>query len=64
MFTHSDKVDMLLLYGEAQKNGLAARRLYAEKYPERNLPDHKMFARLETSLRQNPKAFEGRFCVF
>lgn len=57
MFTHNEKVDMLLIYGEARKNALAARRLYAERYPERNLPEHKIFSKLEKKLRQNFKAF-------
>lgn len=57
MYTHNEKVDMLLIYGEARKNGLLARRLYAERYPERNLPNYKLFSRLENNLRQNPNAF-------
>jgi hypothetical protein len=57
MFTHNEKVDMLLIYGEAKKNALAARRLYAERYPERNHPNHKIFTKLENSLRQNHVAF-------
>lgn len=60
MFTHNEKVDMLLIYGEAGKNSLAARRLYAERYPGRILPESKIFSRLENSLRKNPDAFSGK----
>lgn len=56
MFSHDEKVDMLFIYGEARKNAMQARRLYALRYPERNLPDHKIFHKLEHVLRQNNKS--------
>jgi hypothetical protein len=60
MFTHNEKVDMLLVYGEARKNLREAARLYAERYPDRLVPDYKIFGRLEQNLRNNSEAFNQR----
>jgi hypothetical protein len=57
MYTHNEKVDMILVYGETRRNSREAVRLYAERYPYRVVPDHKMFARLENNLRSNSDAF-------
>ena len=37
-FCNSEKVDMLLVYGEYHKNAIRAKAMYAERYPERNQP--------------------------
>lgn len=60
MLTHNEKVDLLLIFGEAQRNSRAALRLYMERYPNRHIPDHKIFVRLEQNLRQNEDAFSIR----
>lgn len=60
MFTHDEKVDMLLIYGETQKNSRRAVQLYADRYPERIVPNLKIFARLELTLRENKEAFSSR----
>lgn len=60
MATHNEKVDMLLIYGECHKNSRRAAMLYRERYPERYVPDHKAFGRLERILRQNRDAFSSR----
>lgn len=48
---------MILIYGEARKNTREAVRIYRERYPDRYIPDHTMFSRLEQNLRQNTDAF-------
>lgn len=60
MATHPEKVDMILIYGEAQKNARVAANIYRQRYPNRYLPSYKMFARLETMLRRNEQAFSSR----
>lgn len=60
MYTHNEKVDMLLIYGECQKNSRIARELYGARYPERVLPDKKMFPRLERLLRNNTDVFSKK----
>lgn len=60
MVTHNEKVDMLLIYGEARKNVKLAERVYRERYPERYVPNYKIFTRLEATLRQNDTAFSAR----
>jgi hypothetical protein len=56
---NSEKVELILIYGECQRNvRLAARsaRTYAERYPERYHPPHNYVLRLLQGLSQ-----EGRF---
>jgi len=53
MPSNSEKVDMLLVYGECQRNSRNAARLYAERYPERYHPPHNCFVRIESSLRNS-----------
>lgn len=55
-YTNAEMADMHFLYGRANGNGLRARRLYAELYPERTLPHHSVFARIHQRLRE-----EGNF---
>lgn len=52
-FTNAEMADMHFAYGRSNGNGLQARRLYAELYPERRLPHHTIFARLHQRLREN-----------
>lgn len=37
-------MDMVLVYGEAGQNSLAARRLYAARFPNRRIPNHTTFS--------------------
>jgi hypothetical protein len=50
-YSFAEFTDMLLIYGEAQGNGRAARRLYEERFPGRRMPAHTMFARVVQRLR-------------
>jgi hypothetical protein len=42
MYSASDYVEMLLIYGECGRNARAAARMYAQRFPNRNHPDHKV----------------------
>ena len=42
-YSNDELVDMLLVYGAADCNGHAARRLYQERYPNRLVPSHATF---------------------
>lgn len=52
MYTQSDKVDMLLIFGECHKNSRNAADLYAQRYPDRHHPTHQYFPYLENRFRQ------------
>ena len=51
-FSFTEQVDMILVYGEAQQNSIRAQALYAERYPDRSHPSHRMFQRLCQKLRE------------
>jgi hypothetical protein len=36
-YSFDELTDMILLYGEAERNSTAAARLYAERYPQRRM---------------------------
>lgn len=52
-FTHREYTDMLVVYGEAGRNAVAAARLYAERYPNRVHPRDGVFRRLEMRLEMD-----------
>ncbi|XP_022170291.1 uncharacterized protein LOC111033711 isoform X2 [Myzus persicae] len=51
MLNNSEKVDMILIYGECNKHCREAARVYANRYPERYHPPHNFFLRLVNNLR-------------
>lgn len=51
-YSNEEKTDMLLVYGECRSNGREARRVYAQRYPHRRIPDHKTFSKLCQNLRE------------
>ncbi|KAJ8936647.1 hypothetical protein NQ318_019486 [Aromia moschata] len=63
-FTKSEKVDLLLVYGECRKNSVAASNLYAERFPLRRHPNRNYFASLEEQLRlEHHEPDEGQHFV-
>lgn len=50
LYSNEEMADMHLVYGEASGNGRAAVRLYRQKYPNRRVPHHELFARLHRRL--------------
>ncbi|KYN11449.1 hypothetical protein ALC57_16398, partial [Trachymyrmex cornetzi] len=51
-FTNFEMADKHFAYGLANDNSRKARRIYAERYPQRNLPCHKTFANIHRYLRK------------
>ena len=45
-YTYREYTDMMLLYGEAQRNGRAARQLYEEHFLHYQTPSHILFAKI------------------
>jgi len=51
MYSNSELVDMLLIYGEVGLNAVFAARLYTKRYPGRRQPDRRMFITVTQRLR-------------
>lgn len=49
-YTNAEMTDMHFMYGLANRNALRAKRLYAEKFPERIAPNRKTFERIHQRL--------------
>jgi hypothetical protein len=52
-YTSDEKTDMIIIYGESQKNAMAAPDIYVQRFPNRRHPVPETFRRLETKLRQD-----------
>lgn len=64
MYTQSEKVDMLLIFGECHRNSRNAAELYAQRYPNRQHPAHQYFPYVENSFRQEGnREREQRFII-
>ncbi|GFW41978.1 hypothetical protein TNCV_6871 [Trichonephila clavipes] len=48
-FTYAENADMHYLYIRADGNGRAALRMYHAQFPDRRMPDHRIFHRLHRS---------------
>ena len=57
-FSNSEIADMQMMYGSANGNARLAAKLYAERFPNRNLLNHSVFTRFHQRLRDT-----GRFGV-
>jgi hypothetical protein len=53
---NAEKIELVLIYGECQRNVRLATMTYAERYPERYHPPYNCVLRLLKGLSQN-----GRF---
>ena len=51
-FSFSEYADMHLTYGLALGNAAEAVRLYAQRFPDRELPDRRTFKRVDRNLRE------------
>lgn len=54
IYTRSEKIDMLLIFGECRQNSTDAARLYAERYPNRRHPTRHYFPKLVQKMRNEP----------
>ncbi|KAJ4452195.1 hypothetical protein ANN_03713 [Periplaneta americana] len=50
MYSNQELADIHFMYGKADGNSALARRLYQERYPQRQCPDRKTFVRLHYSM--------------
>ena len=51
-YTFEEYTEMLIIYGEAGRNGRAAQRMYHERFPHRPTPSHTIFVRIQQRLRE------------
>lgn len=49
-YTNSEMAEMHFIYGLANGNSREARRLYMERYPNRMIPNHRMFSNIHSRL--------------
>ena len=54
-YSNAEMADMHFMYGCANGNALEACRLYAEAYPNRQIPSSRMFSKIHQRLRDNGK---------
>ena len=52
-FSNEEKTDLLVSYIRAFRNAQNAIQLYQDLYPERRIPNAKIFHRLERNLREH-----------
>lgn len=50
MYSNQELAEIHFMYGKADGNAALARRLYQERYPQRQCPDRKTFVRLHSRL--------------
>ena len=51
--TNAEMADMHFTYGSADGNARRAARMYQERYPNRQVPDHRLFTALHRRLCEN-----------
>ena len=51
-YANVEKADMHLVYGATSGNARAAQALYAERFPNRRVPDCRLYERLYRQLRE------------
>ena len=63
--TNDDLTDIILIYGECQRNSVRAANLYQQRFPQRRPVNKMIFRRLETRFRDygqlQPPANRGNF---
>lgn len=52
-YSYGEQTDMLLVLGFCEGNYRKSVRVYQERFPNRQVPNHKTFARIERRLREN-----------
>lgn len=58
-YSKEEMADIHYTYGRADGNSALARRYYAERYPDRALPSHSLFARLHQRIRETGSVLPG-----
>lgn len=62
-YTQTEKVDMLLIYGECRKNATNAAALYQRRFPDRQHPTRHTFSRVEAEFRREPTEVTSAFII-
>ena len=57
-YSYREQVEMIFAYGQAQGNGRAAARIYQDKYPHRQQPNHNTFGAIFRRLCETG-SFDG-----
>jgi hypothetical protein len=52
-YSNEEYTDMHWMYSKADGNSRAARRLYEERFPDRRIPDSRIFSNIHRRLREN-----------
>lgn len=64
MYTKSEQVDILIMYGQCGKNAAEAERMYRQEYSDRlNHPSRQYIIHLITKMRQEPNDPPQRFII-
>ena len=53
MYSYGEQTDMLLVLGFCEGNCRKSVRVYQDRFPNRQVPNRKTFARIERRLREN-----------
>lgn len=59
-YSNEERADMMLAFGEAQKNASLAARIYAQKFPHRCHPDHRTISAMFSNLTNYGSFFKPR----
>lgn len=59
VYTNNEMADMHFCYGLANGSTPEAQRLYRERFPNRQIPDKKLFAEIHRRLRENGRFTRG-----
>ncbi|PSN34170.1 hypothetical protein C0J52_23211 [Blattella germanica] len=51
-YTFEEYTEMLIIYGEAGRNGRAEQRMYHERFLHRPTPSHTILVRIQQRLRE------------
>jgi hypothetical protein len=63
VYSNQEKLEMILIYGECQRNSKASQRLYRDRFPNKPVPSDKMFTKLAKNLGEIG-CFEKKRTVF
>jgi hypothetical protein len=63
VYSNQEKLEMILIYGECQRNSKASQRLYRDRFPNNSVPSDKMFTKLAKNLGEIG-CFEKKRTVF
>lgn len=60
MYSAADYVNMVIIYGECGRNAREAARVFSERFPARNNPDHKVILRAIQRMQEANEVLPSR----